>query len=101
MSLFFAVVLILALTDSQGLMSRVMRWKRLANLGEIGYGVYLFHLGIYCICMSALAVHGWSLESWWDLAVTLIALAATIGFCKTSYRYFEKPIMKWGHTWQY
>jgi peptidoglycan/LPS O-acetylase OafA/YrhL len=101
MSLFFAMVLTLALMDSQTFLSRILRVKWLASLGEIGLNVYLFHLGIYCFCIWLLTGHHWLLASWKDFAVTLLALAITITFGKLSWRYFEKPIMRWGHTWQY
>jgi peptidoglycan/LPS O-acetylase OafA/YrhL len=101
MSLFFATVLMLALTDSQSLISRVMRVKWLASLGEIGYSVYLFHLGIYCFCMWLLTTHGWLLASWKDFGVTLLAAAITITFAKLSWVYFERPIVRWGHRWKY
>jgi peptidoglycan/LPS O-acetylase OafA/YrhL len=101
MSAFYAIVLILALTNSHGVLCRTMRWKWLAGLGTIGYSVYLFHLGIYCLSMWLFTGHQWLLASWKDFGVTLIALAITIGFCKLSWRYFEKPIVRWGHKWTY
>ncbi len=101
MSLFFATVLMLALTDPQSLLSRVMRVRWLASLGEIGYSVYLFHLGIYCFCMWLLTTHEWLLASWKDFGVTLLAAAITITFAKLSWLYFERPIVRWGHKWKY
>jgi len=101
MSLFFAIVLTLTLMDSENFISRILRVKWLARLGEIGLNVYLFHLAIYCFCMWLLTGHKWALASWKDFAVTLLALAVTLAFGRLSWRYFEKPIMRWGHTWQY
>jgi peptidoglycan/LPS O-acetylase OafA/YrhL len=91
----------LTLTNTPGVFGRIMRWNWLARLGEIGYCVYLFHVGIYIFCMLLLAGHGWRLASWSDFGVTLIALAITLGFAKLSWKYFEKPIVKWGHRWHY
>lgn len=100
-ALFYATVLILALTDFRNFLSRAMRWRWLMGLGAIAYTVYLFHFGIYCFCVWLLTGHGWLLASRKDFGVALLAVAITIAFGKLSWRYFERPIMRWGHTWQY
>jgi peptidoglycan/LPS O-acetylase OafA/YrhL len=102
MSLFFATVLILALMDSQSLLSRAMRCRWLTGLGTISYGIYLFHYGIYGLWMWLLRGHEkQELLEWKDFGVTLFALAVSISFGKLSWRYFEKPIVRWSHNWQY
>jgi peptidoglycan/LPS O-acetylase OafA/YrhL len=101
MAMFYAIVLLLALTDSRSLLSRVLRWPSLAALGAVAYSVYLFHSGVYGLCVWLFTKHEWLLASWKDLGVTLLAVAITIAFGKLSWRYFEKPIVRWGHTWQY
>ncbi len=98
---FYATLLLLALTDSRSFLSRVLRWPILAGLGAIAYSVYLFHCGVYGLCIWGLTRHEWLLLSWKDLGVTCLAVAITIAFGKLSWRYFEKPIVRWGHTWQY
>jgi peptidoglycan/LPS O-acetylase OafA/YrhL len=97
MSAFYGTVLILALVDSQSFLGHAMRRQWLAGLGAIGLSVYLFHVGIYCFCNYLLHIHGWHLASWQDIGVTVLALAITIGFGTVSWRYFEKPIVRWGH----
>ncbi len=101
MSVFFVTVLILALTDSQSFLSRTLRWRWFTGLGAIGYGVYLFHLAIYFSCIYLLTGHGWLLANWKDFGATLLATAITIAFSTLSWRYFEKPIVRWGQKWQY
>lgn len=99
-ALLFTTILILSLTDSESFLRQILRWKWLRGLGTIAYGVYLFHRLVYSLCMSLLAWHGDLLASWKDFGVTLIALAITITFAKLSWRYFEHPIVPWGHTCQ-
>ncbi len=100
MSLFYSTALILALTDAQSLLSRALRWRWLTGLGTISYGVYLFHYGIYGICMW-LAQGKYLLASWKDFGVTLLAFTIVITVGRLSWRYFEKPIVRWSHNWQY
>jgi len=101
MSAFYAVVLVLALTNSGGRISRALRAKGWASLGEIGYSVYLFHMMFYSICIWLFTKHGWQMASWKDFGVTMIALSITLAYCKLSWLYFEKPIVRWGHAWKY
>jgi peptidoglycan/LPS O-acetylase OafA/YrhL len=100
-ALLFTILLILALTDSESILGQILRWKWLRGFGTIAYSVYLFHMLVYGLCMSLLAGHGYFLSSWKDFGVTLVALGITITFAKLSWRYFENPIVRWGHTWQY
>lgn len=100
-ALFYATVLLLALTDSQSFLSRVLRWRWLAGLGAIAYSVYLFHSGVYGLCMWLFTGHGWLLASWADFVVILYALAITIVLSKMSWEFFEKPFVRWGHNWRY
>jgi peptidoglycan/LPS O-acetylase OafA/YrhL len=101
MSAFYVTVLILALTNPQCVFGRAMRLPLFASLGKIAYSVFLFHLGIYLLCMWALTGHEWIIESWKDFGVALLSLAITISFCKLLWRYFEKPIIRWSHAWKY
>jgi peptidoglycan/LPS O-acetylase OafA/YrhL len=99
-SAFYASLVILALTDPQSLLGRMMRWHRLTDLGTTSYGVYLFHLGILGICAWLLNGHGLILE-WRDLGIAFLSLAITMVLAKVSWLYFEKPIVRWSHRFRY
>ena len=101
MSLLYATTMILALTNSRSFISRVLRLRWLRGLGTISYGIYLFHAGIYCFCMWLLRGHGYLLSDWKDFGVTCLAFAITIVFASLSWRYFEKPIVRWSHKRRY
>ncbi|HTC61250.1 MAG TPA: acyltransferase [Candidatus Saccharimonadales bacterium] len=101
MSAFYVTVLILVLTNSQCVFSRAMRLPLFTSLGRIAYSIFLFHLGIYLLCLWALTGHEWIMNSWKDFGVALLSLAITISLCKLLWRYFEKPIIGWSHAWKY
>jgi len=100
-SAYYATVLILSLTKSQSFLSQVMRSRWLTGLGTISYGVYLFHAGVYGLCKWLLVRHGFQVAGWADFAVTIFALALTMTIGKVSWQYFERPIVRWSHTWHY
>jgi peptidoglycan/LPS O-acetylase OafA/YrhL len=101
MSAFYATVLILVLTSPQCVFSRAMRLPLFTSLGRIAYSIFLFHLGIYLLCVWALTGHEWVMNSWKDFGVALLSLAITISLCKLLWRYFESPIIRWSHAWKY
>ena len=101
LALFYTTMMLLALTGAGSFLSRMLSWSWLTGLGAVAYSVYLFHSGIYGFCMWLLAGHGWYLANWKDFGVTLLAVAITIAFGKLSWRYFEGPIVRLGHTWRY
>jgi peptidoglycan/LPS O-acetylase OafA/YrhL len=100
-ALFYATLLVLAITDSRSFVSRILRWRWLRGLGTVSYGVYLFHYGIYGLCMWLFRGKGNVMVDWKDLAVSFMAVAITIAFASLSWRYFEKPIVRWSHEQRY
>jgi peptidoglycan/LPS O-acetylase OafA/YrhL len=101
MSAFYATAMILALTPPRSFLSRALRWRWLTGLGRISYGVYLFHYGVYGLCVWLLTGHGSVLQNWKDFGVILLAVAISITIGKLSWEYFERPIVRWSHTWRY
>ncbi|HUA38319.1 MAG TPA: acyltransferase [Candidatus Sulfopaludibacter sp.] len=100
--LFYTCVLLIVITAKQGALAKVMRITLLRNLGIIAYGVFLMHLA-----MDALA-HGLisgrdilAINNLTDGLVTLFALLVTLLLATLSWHYFEKPIVRWGHSFAY
>jgi peptidoglycan/LPS O-acetylase OafA/YrhL len=107
MALLYVFVLMYAISQKSSLVGRVCRWRVLRSLGEIAYGTYLLHLPMLLILtawitpshpmMNTLP----ALNSWPQFGITIIALFLTIGLCRISWRYFEKPLMHVGHRSKY
>jgi peptidoglycan/LPS O-acetylase OafA/YrhL len=100
-ALLFTTLLILAVTNSESFLGQMLRWRGLGGLGTIAYGTYLFHGLVYSLCVAMLTDREYRPASWQDFGVRLLALAITLTFAKLSWRYFESPIVRWGHTRQY
>jgi peptidoglycan/LPS O-acetylase OafA/YrhL len=81
LALLFAVAVAVELPQVIG-----YRWLQpLDWLGEVSYGIYLWHLFAIMLAIQVLGLKG--------IASLAAVLALTIGAAALSWRYFEKPIM--------
>ncbi len=101
LALFYLSALVLALTDPGSWLGSALRWKWLMGLGIIAYNTYLFHTLSYGLLTAYLRGHGPSMVNFGDLAVSLLSLGVTVGFAVASWHFFEKPIVRLGHSSHY
>jgi peptidoglycan/LPS O-acetylase OafA/YrhL len=100
-ALFFAVLLLLVLTERAFLLSAVLRLGFLRELGGISYCVYIIHTAVFFFCHQ-LILH--TLPAVTDVraaAVTFLAALLTYAIAKLSWKYFEQPQLRRGHDFQY
>jgi len=92
-ALFYSVVLVLAVTVSEGeILGRMLRSAWLGRIGTIAYGVYLVHLpvaGLVSLLGGAPAL------------VFVVATGVTFTLAALSWKYFEKPLVRRGHRVEY
>ena len=97
LALTYLLFLLYALLFPSVWFSRCLRWGWLRGLGLIAYGTYLFHEFFLGMFFGRLPF----IKSWRDLAVSIFTLAFTLLFCRLSWLYFEKPLVKIGHRASY
>jgi len=97
LALTFFAFLLYAVLFPESLLSRVLRWNWLRGLGIIAYATYLFHEFFLGLFFGRLP---W-IRSWHDLLLSLLTLAVTLAFCRLSWAFFEKPLVKRGHRSRY
>jgi len=97
MALTYLLFLLYSLLFPSVWFSRCLRWGWLRGLGLIAYGTYLFHEFFLGMFFGRLPF----IKSWRDLAVSIFTLAFTLLFCRLSWLYFEKPLVKIGHRASY
>lgn len=98
-ALCFASLLLLAVTGAP--MRRYFVSVTLRRIGTISYGLYLVHqplLGLtHGVFLNARPDIGTPVQ----LAVTVLAGALSLGVAALSWRFFESPLIAFGHRWDY
>jgi peptidoglycan/LPS O-acetylase OafA/YrhL len=80
----------------------LLRHRALVLLGSLSYGIYLLHQG--CRALLLFALRGQEvpvLAGFADFAVTALALAVTVAVAAASFRWFESPLIRLGHSARY
>jgi len=98
---FYSLVLLACLHHSDGWIARICRARWLQWLGVMSYGVYLFHQPISGLCHAALRGTEPGMTNLIGVAATSLALLITLLVAWLSFRYVEKPILNFGHRYQY
>jgi peptidoglycan/LPS O-acetylase OafA/YrhL len=98
-AMFYLCLILLALHSP--LLSWIARRKSLMWLGGLSYGIYLFHEGASELFCHLFGQSDQKITSWPSATVALLAFIATLATAWASYRYFEAPIIKLGHSWKY
>lgn len=101
LALFYVSLLPLGLTYSSEWLGGVLRTPWLKKLGTISYGVYLLHWPVLGLTfMYFRSKRAWA-ETPAEHLLVLLAAALTIGVATLSWTFFEKPLLKIGHSVNY
>jgi peptidoglycan/LPS O-acetylase OafA/YrhL len=101
LALFYAAFLLLAVVDSGGWLERILRNPALTKLGTLAYCLYLIHISVMQSVRHPL--NSWLRSSphvAWILG-GILGAAASVLMASLSWKYFEKPLLRRGHRYQY
>jgi peptidoglycan/LPS O-acetylase OafA/YrhL len=101
-ALFCAGLILLVATSRAGVVARLTRLPLLRHFGLIAYGMFLFNLPVYTLVQGLLS--GKTLPdigNFRDVIAALLAFFITWILAALSWNYFEKPIVRWGHSFTY
>jgi peptidoglycan/LPS O-acetylase OafA/YrhL len=100
-AVLFAALLLEIVVHTDGRAARWLSGRSLAAVGVTSYCTYLFHAPIWYTLHWALLrrppLHG----DWTAGAVTVLAVAATLGAAAASWRWFEGPLLRWARRFSY
>jgi peptidoglycan/LPS O-acetylase OafA/YrhL len=98
---FFSFTILLALSNSNGIVAAALRNSGLRWFGKVSYCTYIIHWAVNW-ALHGLILHSPprvnSLES---VGVTVIALFVTMGIAEMSWRFLEHPLIFRGHRYSY
>jgi peptidoglycan/LPS O-acetylase OafA/YrhL len=98
---FYVAILLLALSRRDGPIARLARMAWLRELGRVSYCIYIIHLAVNVIFHSLLRRASPATSDWRGVAVTLLAALATYGIAWCSWKIFEGPLVRLGHSSKY
>jgi peptidoglycan/LPS O-acetylase OafA/YrhL len=101
LAILYSAALLTAVSQRDSLLARCMRWKWLGWLGGISYCVYILHDAFNFFAHRLLLHAEPQLYNVRGVGVSLFALAVTLVVASLSWRYFEKPLIRRGHTYSY
>lgn len=101
LALVYSMLILSALVNRGGLLSRLLCNRVLIWLGGISYGVYLIHTWVSRLVHGLVRDASPQMISWQDAATTLLALAVTLLVAHFSYRWMESRFIGLGHTARY
>jgi peptidoglycan/LPS O-acetylase OafA/YrhL len=101
LAILYSALLLRVISNPQGRIAGVMRWKILGWLGGISYCVYILHDAFNFFAHQMFLHAEPQIYTAKGVGVTLFALAATLVVASLSWRYFEKPLIRRGHTYSY
>lgn len=99
--LFYVCLLLLVVTQTGGAMARLFRNCALRWLGEISYGLYLIHIPVLGLWHAIAFDKPPMITNSRELLVTIGALGASLLIALISWRFLERPIIKWGRSFEY
>ncbi len=102
LALFFACVLLIAIIDRTTPVARFLRNPLLRHFGLLAYGIYLIHSVIRAVLLNCIL--GSPSPANGILAQNIVSIGAflvTWLVALLSWRFFEGPIVRWGHSFRY
>lgn len=97
----FAHLLVLTLVSPAGLIATVARSSWLCELGSVSYCLYIIHQVVNALCHIVLQPAAAKQSDWRVIVVPMVACAIAYSIAKLSLIYFERPMLRMGHTFKY
>jgi peptidoglycan/LPS O-acetylase OafA/YrhL len=101
LAFFYAGCLLIAVTGANAAFQRIVCNRILIQLGGLAYCTYLLHLPLMEASRRLLGMI-WSLSSQTaQLAGTLLGVFLSLVVAKLSWTFFERPLLRRGHSYRY
>jgi peptidoglycan/LPS O-acetylase OafA/YrhL len=97
----YSIFILIAFTGTEPRLGSLLRSPVLVWFGQLSYGIYMFHEAVRGLLHGALGHSAPQMRTPLDAGITILALFVTLLLAMFSYRFFESPILRFGHRFQY
>jgi peptidoglycan/LPS O-acetylase OafA/YrhL len=101
LAFFFALLILTVLANNSGWLAWLMRNRFLREMGRLSYCIYIIHLSVLVFCFAFMLHEVPRLDTPASFLVTGFSFALTCGLAWLSFKYFEGPMLRRGHTFKY
>jgi peptidoglycan/LPS O-acetylase OafA/YrhL len=101
MGFFFVFLLIISLTDKEGLLAKIFRWWPLRELGKVSYCVYIIHRAVNWALFRTLMHVDPRFDSRRAIGIACLSFVVTMILAELSWRFFENPLIRRGYRYSY
>jgi len=101
LAVFYTCILLIAILPGEGIVPRILQNKSLIWFGTLAYCSYLIHVAMMNAIRHPLKVHfpQYPVAAW--LCGGILGMLLTLAIAALSYKYFEKPLLRRGHQYNY
>ncbi len=97
----YSTFVLIAFVGQGPFLGRILGSSVLVWFGRLSYGIYMFHQAVSGLLHGFLRDSAPQIRSVPEGGITLLALLMTLGLAEVSYRFFESPLLRFGHRFQY
>ena len=97
----YATFILIAFMGSEPFLGRILGSPVLVWFGQLSYGIYMFHQAVSGTLHGVLRHSAPQIRTLSDAGITLVSLCITLALATLSYRFFESPLLRFGHRFQY
>ena len=97
----FVFLLALILADPRGIPAAICRSALLRGTGQLSYCIYIIHPALNYLFAALLLPGAVPNEAWRYAVAATAATIATFGIARFSWTFWERPLLRMGHSFEY
>lgn len=101
LAMLFTCFILIAFIDREPWLTKLLRGRVIVWFGQLSYGIYLLHKPVVGALFGVWEHGPPIIRTASEAMMNVLALAITLALAQISFRYFESPIIRWGHGFLY